>query len=312
MSAPANTPLPEGYLLQNYRIERLLSRGGFSFVYLGRDENEEAVAVKEYMPNALVVRREGVAVKLEGDEQQISTFRQGLRCFFEEGRALAKIDHPNVVRVDNFFRANETVYMVMKYMRGRTLQFHIQNHQQRFNDGFLRRIFLSLLNGLREVHAHKIVHLDIKPANVYINMDGTPVLLDFGAARQILASEGQNLRPLYTAGFAAPEQYHGMQNVGPWSDIYSVGATMYACITGKAPRPADEREKEDKLQPLQKAWISRFSRDLLSIIDWCLMLRSDDRPPSVFALQKALSQIQDEAPAQNVIRSITSRFEQSK
>jgi serine/threonine protein kinase len=107
-----------------------------------------------------------------------------MKCFFEEGRALAKLNHPNVVRVLNFFRANETVYMVMQYERGRTLQDYIQKHQRRDRESFIRYVFTRMLNGLREVHAHKLLHLDLKPSNIYLRNDGTPVLIDFGAARQ--------------------------------------------------------------------------------------------------------------------------------
>ena len=128
------------------------------------------------------LRAEGVEVTVT-DEGNLAIFRHGLKCFFEEGRALAMISHPNVVRVENFFRANETCYMVMQYVRGRTLQFHIQRNRHEFTEGFIRRLFTHLMNGLREVHANKLLHLDIKPANVFITMEGRPVLLDFGAAR---------------------------------------------------------------------------------------------------------------------------------
>src|SRR6185369_1175613 len=110
------------------------------------------------------------------------------------------IQHPNVVRVENFFRANETCYMVMTYVRGRTLQFHIQKNRAELTENFLRRVFIQLMNGLREVHANKLLHLDIKPANIYISMEGRPVLLDFGAARITLSEEAMKLKPMYTAG----------------------------------------------------------------------------------------------------------------
>ena len=182
MATQSNQPLPDGYQLQNYKIEKLLSSGGFSIVYLARDEFGTPVAVKEYLPSALVLRsaNNGAEVQVNSDEN-LAVFRHGLKCFFEEGRALATISHPNIVRVENFFRANETVYMVMQYVRGRTLQFHISRHRHEFTESFIRRMFTHLLNGLREVHSKKLLHLDIKPANVYITMEGKPVLLDFGA-----------------------------------------------------------------------------------------------------------------------------------
>ena len=218
MSPPqANQPLPAGFQLDRYRIDRQLSLGGFSIVYLAYDEDETPVAIKEYLPHALATRSEGI-IPVVSDEN-LSAFRHGMKCFFEEGRSLAHLDHPNVVRVLNFFRANETVYMVMQYERGRTLLEHIQKHRGDIRETFLRKIFSRLLNGLREVHAQKLLHLDIKPANIYLRNDGTPVLLDFGAARQALGGDGPNLKPMFTRGFAAPEQYEAPDQLGPWTDI---------------------------------------------------------------------------------------------
>src|SRR5262249_51707479 len=122
MPQQANQPLPAGYVLNGYRIEKPLSSGGFSIVYLAHDENGTPFGIKEYLPSSLPLRTEGVEVQLASDDANLSVFRHGLKCFFEEGRTLAMISHPNVVRVENFFRANETCYMVMQYVRGRTLQ----------------------------------------------------------------------------------------------------------------------------------------------------------------------------------------------
>ncbi len=311
MAQPVDLALPEGYQLQDYRIVRSLSSGGFSTVYLANDENETPVAIKEYLPNGLVVRSDNLEVQANSPEN-LPPFRHGMKCFFEEGRTLAQINHPNVVRVENFFRANETVYLVMRYMRGRTLDFHIRANKQHFTESFMRRLFLSLLNGLREVHTHKLLHLDIKPANIYVTMDATPVLLDFGSARMTLNQDRPQLVPMYTKGFAAPEQYRGMLDLGPWTDIYSVGATMYASLSGTPPQGADMREKEDQLKPAVDAWRGRFSEQLLTTIDQCLQLNPLQRPQSVFALQKALLEQVSEMPAKsslfNTIRRGFSRL----
>jgi serine/threonine protein kinase len=289
MATQTNQPLPDGYQLQNYKIEKLLSSGGFSIVYLARDEFGTPVAIKEYLPSALVLRNEndGAEVQVNSDEN-LAVFRHGLKCFFEEGRSLATISHPNIVRVENFFRANETVYMVMQYVRGRTLQFHISRHRHEFTESFIRRMFTHLLNGLREVHSKKLLHLDIKPANVYITMEGKPVLLDFGAARQALTSDAPKLRPMYTAGYAAPEQYRNFDQMGPWSDIYAVGATLYCCISGAHPPAASDRVIEDKLIALKGSDYKQYSDDLLDMVDWCLKLDHLQRPQTAFELQKAL------------------------
>lgn len=288
MAAQANQPLPAGYVLNGYRIEKPLSSGGFSIVYLARDEAGTPFAIKEYLPSTMPLRIEGVEVTVT-DEADLALFRHGLKCFFEEGRALAMIAHPNVVRVENFFRANETCYMVMQYVRGRTLQFHIQRNRHEFTEGFIRRLFTHLMNGLREVHANKLLHLDIKPANIFISMDGRPVLLDFGAARITLSEEQSKLKTMYTAGFAAPEHYRFKpRELGPWSDIYSVGATMYTCIAGTPPQAGDQRAQKDRIIPLRTLARQQYSDDLYAVVESCLELDYLKRPQTAYELQKRL------------------------
>jgi serine/threonine protein kinase len=287
MPAQANQPLPEGYQLLNYRLLRVLSSGGFSIVYLAHDENDVPMAIKEYLPAQLALRV-GDQIAPNIAEENLATFRYGMRCFFDEGRALARLSHPNVVRVLNFFRANETVYLVMRYERGRTLQEHVHVRSGALPESWVRRTFAQLLSGLREVHTNKMLHLDIKPGNIYIRNDGTPLLIDFGAARQTLTEEGTKLPPMYTPGYASPEHHTRREHLGPWSDIYSVGASMYACMALEPPQPADRRLERDRLVPARKAWAGKYSEELLTIIDWCLRLDHLERPQSVFELQQTL------------------------
>ena len=305
MPQQANQPLPPGYVLNGYRIEKPLSSGGFSIVYLARDEAGTQFAIKEYLPSMLPLRPDGVEIRLT-DEATQTGVRHGLKCFFEEGRALALIQHPNVVRVENFFRANETCYMVMTYVRGRTLQFHIQKNPDELTEGFIRRTFVSLLNGLREVHANKLLHLDIKPANVFISMENNrPVLLDFGAARITLSEEAMKLKPMYTAGFAAPEHYRFKpEELGPWSDIYSVGATIYTCIAGTPPQAGDQREEKDKVIPLRSMAKQKYSEDLYDIVESCLRLDWLKRPQTAFELQKRLMESYPAAGSEDRANSI--------
>jgi serine/threonine protein kinase len=287
MAAQANQPLPEGHQLQNYRILRVLASGGFSFVYLAHDENDTPVAIKEFLPASLALRTDG-ALEPKVPEAQAAAFRYGMKCFFEEGKALASLTHPNVVRVLNFFRAHETVYLVMRYERGRTLQEHIHARRGALRESWIRNTFAALLNGLREVHTNKLLHLDIKPGNVYLRSDGTPLLIDFGAARQMLQGEAPSLPPMFTPGFASPEHHMDRAKLGPWSDIYSVGATIYACVTSNAPPSAEERLEKDRMMPARKIGAGRYSSELLDTIDWCMRLEHLERPQSGFALQKTL------------------------
>ncbi|PKO50607.1 MAG: serine/threonine protein kinase [Betaproteobacteria bacterium HGW-Betaproteobacteria-20] len=286
MSSNQTLALSTGYHLQDYEIRKVLSSGGFSFVYLARDKNKKTVAIKEYLPTSIAQRAENATVLPNADD--VALFRHGLKCFFDEGLSLAKIDHKNIVRVLNFFRANETVYMVMQYERGKSLQDYILEHQGLVSEQFIRRVFSELSNGLREVHTQKLLHLDIKPANIYIRLDGSPVLLDFGSARQALNENLAKSSPSYTPGFASPEQYYDRKLLGPWSDIYSIGATMYACLTRTSPQAANLRIKNDLLTPATKLGKNIYSQSLLEIIDKCLSLDYLERPQSVFSLQKSL------------------------
>lgn len=289
MSQQANHALPAGFQLEEYRIERQISLGGFSIVYLATDDAGKSVAIKEYLPNSLALRGIG-EIKPLITADHAAAFRYGLKCFFEEGRALARLSHPNVVQVLNFFRANETVYIVMQYESGCTLQEHVQKNKGIVSETFIRSVFSKLLNGLREVHASKLLHLDLKPSNIYLRSDLTPLLIDFGAARQTLSIDTPILKPMYTPGFASPEHYQQRELLGPWSDIYSIGASIYACLAGGAPQAADKRLKKDLLIPAMVRWESKYSDQLLETIDWCLCLNHLYRPQSVFVLQKALNE----------------------
>lgn len=291
MAAQNNAPLPDGLEIAGYRIVKKIASGGFSIVYLAYDSEGAAVAIKEYLPAALVQRLPGELAPTVAPAH-LPAFRIGLKCFFEEGRALARISHPNVVSVRNFFRANETVYMVMAYESGDTLQDYIARQRQRGSKvgvAFIRTIFLQVIKGLREVHANKLLHLDLKPANIYLRTDGTPMLLDFGAARQTLNQDLPTLTPMYTPGYAAPELYDRAGGLGPWSDIYSLGAAMFACMVGAPPQPADQRRSEDKMAAHFVQLQGQYPAELLKLVEWCLALEPLDRPQSLFALQKVLT-----------------------
>ena len=288
--AQPNQPLPQGFRLDQYVIESKISQGGFSIVYLAHDAAGAAFAIKEYLPVGIAQRFGETAAPVVPSENK-AAFNQGMKAFFEEGRLLARIDHPNVVHVLNFFRANDTAYMVMPYETGRSLQEHmrsVHDANEPVSEDFLRDVFVRLLSGLREVHTQKLLHLDIKPANIFLKRDGQPILLDFGATRLGLGEASSVLMAVHTREFAAPEQAGSGEPLGPWTDIYAVGATLYACIAGKPPMAAADRMQDDQLQSAQQAWHRRYSPQLLELIDWCLMLRTESRPRSVFALQKVL------------------------
>jgi serine/threonine protein kinase len=134
-----------------------------------------------------------------------------------------------------------------------------------------------------------MLHLDIKPANIFITDDNRAVMIDFGAAREVLTKEGNFIRPMYTPGFAAPEMYRRDGGLGPWTDIYAIGACMYACMQGYPPNEATQRQDKDRLSLALSRLRGVYSDNLIEVVEWCMALDPLSRPQSVFALQKELS-----------------------
>jgi serine/threonine protein kinase len=293
MSKVKPSPLPPNTVIGGYRIVRKVAAGGFGLVYLAQDADGQQVAIKEYLPSSLAARAPGELLP-QVQPEKLSLYRLGLKSFFEEGRSLAQISHPSVVSVLNFFRENETVYMVMNYLEGAALQEFIVTardlkQNKVFRESTIRSLFDEILRGLRIVHQHKMLHLDIKPANIFITDDNKSVLIDFGAAREVLSKEGNFIRPMYTPGFAAPEMYRRDASMGPWTDIYAIGACMYACMQGYPPNEAPQRQEKDRIAVALARLRGVYSDNLIEVVEWCMSLDPLSRPQSVFALQKELS-----------------------
>jgi serine/threonine protein kinase len=293
MSKVKPSPLPPDTTIGGYRIIRKVAAGGFGLVYLALDAEGQRVAVKEYLPSSLATRGPGELLP-QVQPEKLSLYRLGLKSFFEEGRSLAQISHPSVVSVLNFFRENETVYMVMNYLEGAALQDFIVTardlkQSKVFRESTIRSLFDEILRGLRIVHQHKMLHLDIKPANIFITDDNKSVLIDFGAAREVLSKEGNFIRPMYTPGFAAPEMYRRDASMGPWTDIYAIGACIYACMQGYPPNEAPQRLEKDRITVALARLRGVYSDNLIEVVEWCMSLDPLSRPQSVFALQKELS-----------------------
>ena len=293
MSKAKPAPLPPDTIIGGYKIVKKLSAGGFGLVYLALDKQGQEVAIKEYMPTSLASRAPGELLP-QVQSDKLSLYRLGLKSFFEEGRSLAQISHASVVSVLNFFRENETVYMVMNFLEGATLQDFIitardLKKQKVFRESTIRSLFDEILRGLRIVHQHKMLHLDIKPANIFITDENKAVMIDFGAAREVLSKEGNFIRPMYTPGFAAPEMYRRDTSMGPWTDIYAIGACIYACMQGYPPHDAPQRLEKDRLTLSLSRLRGVYSDNLIEVVEWCMALDALERPQSVFALQKELS-----------------------
>ena len=276
--------LPAQYRLFEYEIQHVLGKpGGFGITYLATDTNlYQSVAIKEYLPSDFAIR-EGVSTVLVRSTADEPSFQWGMRCFIEEARVLAKFNHPNIVRVLRFFEANNTAYMVMEYQDGECLADVLKTRQV-FDQSALLELVLPLLDGLEKIHEAGFLHRDIKPNNIYIRKDNTPVLLDFGSARYAIGQKSRSVTSIVTPGYAPLEQYDNeLEEQGPWTDIYALGGVMYCAINGEPPPAATRRVMKDPMVPAIEIGDRNYRIGILQAIDWALQLSEQDRPRSVAA-----------------------------
>jgi hypothetical protein len=278
--------LPQGYRLHWYVLDRVLGEGGFGITYLARDTNlDQPVAIKEYLPVEIAARRSDASVRARTEEQQ-ERYRWGLDRFLKEARTLARFDHPNIVRVHSVFEFNGTAYMVMRLEEGETLESMLERRRTLPEEEIVR-VILPVLDGLEMVHGAGFIHRDIKPDNILIRADGTPVLLDFGSARHALGRV-RTVTILVAPGYAPFEQYYSTgENQGPWTDIYGLGATCYRAIAGAPPMDAIARSKgilgstRELLVPARNVGQGRYGEAFLRAVDRALEFAERDRPQTI-------------------------------
>ena len=275
-----------------YRIDAVLGQGGFGITYLAHDTNlDEPVAIKEYLPADLAVREHDCSVNPLSASHD-GKYRDGMQRFIAEARTLCRFRHPNIVRVRSVFEANNTAYMVMDYEDGETLH-QVVAREAPIPEARLRAILEPVLSGLRQVHKAGFVHRDLKPANIFIRRDGSPLLLDFGSARQAVGMQTRTLTTLISPGYAPIEQYFSKgHSQGPWTDIYALAATLYKAIAGRPPLSAVDRSEcilksvPDCIVPVSEIGAGHYSPHFLRAIDHALAFRAEQRPQSVDAWRK--------------------------
>ncbi|MHA1537723.1 MAG: serine/threonine protein kinase [Alphaproteobacteria bacterium] len=277
--------LKAGTMLDVYRVEEVLGHGGFGITYLAEDiDLEKKVAIKEYLPVGLAIRDSSFSVHPQSSEAE-KDYRWGLQQFLREAKTLAKFHHANIVQVLRFFKANGTAYIVMNFVEGESLHERMRK-RKKIDEKELLSLIFPLLDGLEKVHETGFLHRDIKPGNIFVAKDGTPMLLDFGAARAALKDKGRSLTAIVTRGYAPIEQYSSRGNQGPWTDIYALAGVLYEIVTGKDPEEATDRVMEDPQVPALIAGKNRLSDTVLAAIDHALAVKPEDRPQSISEWRK--------------------------
>jgi len=285
--APYRTLQP-GEMLNWYRIERILGRGGFGVIYLATDTNlDHQVAIKEYIPGDVATRSSDSKVHPITEEHG-DMFRWGMDRFIKEARNLVKFKHPNIVRVMSVFQENNTAYMVMEFEEGEDLRSYLRKPGGN-SEQSLKHLILPISKGLAEVHRHGFIHRDIKPANILVRKDGSPVLLDFGSARNANKFTQQSLTALVSVGYAPLEQYNSEadEQQGPWTDIYALGGTLYNAISGRDPVESTRRGAAllnggaDPLIAAEYLGEGKYSQSFLRAVDWAMKFAIADRPQTL-------------------------------
>lgn len=282
--------LPQGTeLVGDFSLKRVLGAGGFGITYLARDlQLDRNVAIKEYFPSEFAAREGAAMVRCRSQSSEVD-YRTGLERFVDEAQALARFEHPNIVRVFRYFRANNTAYMVLQFEAGRSLKGWLDDLGRRPLQSELDSILLPLLDALELLHANDFLHRDIAPDNILIRPDGSPVLIDFGSARGDLAERSRTVSAIVKPGYSPFEQYSSRgQRQGPWTDIYALAATLYHAITGERPLDAPSRMSGSEIRPARAVGQGDYRPGFLAAIDQALMVRAESRPQSIAAWRRML------------------------
>ena len=295
MNEQRRDALPPGTRLDGdkYEIEEVLGSGSFGVVYRAHHRDLGVCVLKEYLPSEIAVREgEMVYPKSSGDTVY---YRDGLNRFRREARQLIRFSgHPNIVRCRDYVTANGTAYLVMDFEDGLPLDQLLAGREAQdrpVTEAELRHLLRPLLEGLATVHAEDVLHRDIKPDNVFVRgRDGRPVLLDFGAAKEDFSKHSKSRLAPHTPGYAAPEQVEDAGDLGPWTDVYAVGALMWRVASGTVPPKVENRwsaTSQGQADPLmidEHTGAGRFSAGLLAVMRRCLHLDKRHRPQSAEAL----------------------------
>lgn len=281
-STTNNTMLPKGTLLHgSYRIDQYLASGGFGNTYVAINQFGEKVAVKEFFMHEITCRDEGASTVSVSISDNRPKFEGQLAKFKEEAKRLRGIHNKHIVQVHDLFDENGTAYYVMDYIEGGSVKDTIANMGHAMEEKQIWNIFLQILDALEAVHAKGFYHLDVKPSNIMLDESGNALLIDFGASKHMKAEGGATTdsAPSCTPGYAPSElMEQNMSKVGPWTDLYSLGATLYFMVsTIKPPTLSDLSEGPTDAFNFPDG----ISRKLQDIIVWMMSTVRSQRPQSV-------------------------------
>jgi serine/threonine protein kinase len=289
-------------MIDTYRIDRAIGKGGFSLIYLAADvETGDEVVVKEFLPKKLACRDASLRL-MPIDDRHAERLYRGRKLFFQEARTLASLRHPNIVRVDGFFLANDTAYLVMQYERGKNLGSYVHERKGGLSTSFIFHVFLPILDALALIHSRSLLHLDVKPGNIHLRHGNDPLLLDFGAVHLLSRGRTQTGQVI-TAGYSPVEQYYRGGQIGPWTDVYAVGASIRTCMEGKTPPASVDRQTNDTMEPAKVAFRDRYPLFLLEAVDWAMEMDPERRPHDAGELLCALRRFAGEVPASRFTES---------
>lgn len=273
-----NIALTKGLKLNEYTIAKKLSSGGFSIVYLAYDKEGKPVAIKEFFPNHLNLRTKGTRVDFINMREK-NRFQEGLKAFKDETEIVMRLKHRNIIEIINFFEMNGTAYIVMPYEYGMTLSRYIattKEHDEREIVSIVEGIF----SAVQMFHENDIIHLDLKPGNIWLRPNKEALILDFGTARIINDPIKSKQPPMHTPGYAAPEQHKDFfrpERVGVWTDYYGLGTTLYALIEKTAPEPSNKFLLEDRRAKILQERKGQYSQKILEMIEYLTQPEWDKR-----------------------------------